>query len=135
IFAIHNMARVNDVVLLAFTSRNHAPPAHPADINTSVGLGADRRAPAEVGLDAYADLQCGWVFGLSQVRTPILGVQAVDVRGRQVWVPACLVPNRIAQEQFTQVVLFAVNKDVDVALDSPGNVVAGPVTINVDINA
>ncbi|KAJ3146285.1 hypothetical protein HK101_002357, partial [Irineochytrium annulatum] len=44
-------------------------------------------------------------------------------------VPACQVPMGV--QGFTQVVLFIVNADTDVALDNPMNVVAGPATLNV----
>ncbi|KAJ3104587.1 hypothetical protein HDU96_008895 [Phlyctochytrium bullatum] len=132
VFAQMNAARVNNAVMLSFSVSGQQPTYRAADINTAAAVdGTSMVQPSQVGLGRYQSLFCAWVFGLSQVRTPILAVEARAVNGQRVMVPACLVPNQIAQEQFTQVVLFAVNADVNVALDAPQNVVAGPATINI----
>ncbi|KAI8611326.1 ferritin-like domain-containing protein [Chytriomyces sp. MP71] len=67
-----------------------------------------------------AGLQCNWVYGVTQTRTPL---QIGNGGG------SCMVPQGIAQAQFAQAVLFLVNQNRDVTLDDDKNVVAGPATI------
>ncbi|KAJ3110023.1 hypothetical protein HDU96_006965 [Phlyctochytrium bullatum] len=132
VFGIRNRAVVNQPLLLSFAVQSQAAPVKPGDINVNVALGASR-SPAQAGLGRYENMFCAFVFGLSQVRTPIVAVEAAAVNGQRVSVPACLVPNQIAQEQFTQVVVFAVNEDKNVGLDSASNVVAGPAVIEISL--
>ncbi|KAJ3099267.1 hypothetical protein HDU96_010764 [Phlyctochytrium bullatum] len=131
VFAYRNRVRPNEAVMLSFAVNGRVPATRARDVNINVGIGGmNDISRAGAGLDAFRGLFCAWVFGLSQVRTPVLATEAALVNGQRVNVPACLVPNEIAQQQFTQVVLFAVNADVNVALENPRNVVAGPATVN-----
>ncbi|KAJ3104588.1 hypothetical protein HDU96_008896 [Phlyctochytrium bullatum] len=130
VFAFRNRAVVNEPLMLSFNVRNQVAPVRAQEINTNIAVGATV-PPSSVGLGAYQGLFCAWVFGLSQVRTPILAVEATRANGQRAFTLSCLIPNQIKQEQFTQVVLFAVNADVNVALDSPQNVVAGPAVVDI----
>ncbi|KAJ3112949.1 hypothetical protein HDU96_003975 [Phlyctochytrium bullatum] len=130
VFAFNNVVRVNEVVLLSFAVGNNAPPVSPQDVNANIAFG-NRMAPRDAGLANYQGLMCAFVFGLSQARSPVVAVEATRVDGRRVMVPGCLVPNEIGRQQFTQVVMFAVNSDQDVGLDQNRNVVAGPATLNI----
>ncbi|KAJ3094043.1 hypothetical protein HDU96_001864 [Phlyctochytrium bullatum] len=132
VFGFRNRAAVNQAILLSFDIRGQVAPVKPGDVNVNVAFGASRN-PAEVGLGNYQNLFCGFAFGLSQVRSPIVAVEAAAVNGQRVNVPGCLIPNQIAQEQFTQVVMFVVNSDSNVSLDTPQNVVAGPAVIDISL--
>ncbi|KAJ3211639.1 hypothetical protein HDU67_004394 [Dinochytrium kinnereticum] len=129
VVAFNDEVKLNGNIVVLFDVNQRVSPYRAGDINTKAVIGERSGEPALSGLDQFEGLLCNWVAGLQQFRTQIVAVSAVDNAGRQIMVPSCRVPNEL--REFTQVVLFTVNANKDVALVNPDNIVAGPATLNI----